>query len=55
MELFEILLCFVLDFVVNFCLSEEGGGRRNKKKVLTGPVQTKGLVNLPDFLPNCCL
>ena len=21
MELFEILLCFVLDFVVNFCLS----------------------------------
>ena len=22
------------------------------QNVLTGPVQTKGLVNLPDFLPN---
>jgi hypothetical protein len=45
MELFEILLCFVLDFVVNFCLS-----------LLdifftfppAGP-QTKGLVKSLDF------
>jgi hypothetical protein len=30
----------------------DGGGRRIEKMFSPGPVQTKGLVNLPDFLPN---
>ena len=41
MELFEILLCFVLDFVVNFCLSE--GGRFFSLSPRRRP-HTKGLV-----------
>jgi len=50
-----VLQCYTGNCIdIDICDREEGGGLSFFQNVLTGPVKTKGLVNLPDFLPNCC-